>query len=112
MRILVMVALALSIASPPTAHASSYALNTGNDFIESCSSDGVSYERAACLAYVRGLFDAFRLASSICPPDGVTIDQMLEIGRKAIRDNPQNRHKPASFLIWESWFLDFPCRKK
>ena len=87
-------------------------MKTGNDFIESCSSDDLSYERAACVAYVRGLYDAFRLASSICPPDGVTITQMLEIGRKAIRENPQNRHKPASFLIWESWFLDFPCPKK
>lgn len=112
MRIIVAVALALSFPAPLAAQSSAKGLDTGNDFVGLCSSDEVTVEKAVCTAYVRGLFDAFRLACGICPPDGVTIPQMFEIGRKAIQELPQDRHKPASFLIWESWFSAFPCPKK
>ena len=112
MRILVAVTLALTFASPSAAQSSSNHMNTGNDFIELCSSSEPTVETVGCVAYVRGLFDAFRLDGSICPPDGVTIPQMIEVGRKAMQDNPQNRHKPVWFLIWESWFNAFPCPKK
>ena len=111
MRILFAVALALNFASPTAAQPSSIPMRTGNDFIKSCSSDEPTIQTAACLFYVRGLFDAFQLARSMCPPDGVTYQQMLEVGRKAIQENPQNRHKPVAFLVWESWFNAFPCQK-
>ena len=47
---------------------------------------------------------------SWCPPDNSTTQQYFDIFMKYLRDNPQQRHKPFTYLLMTSLSKAFPCQ--
>jgi Rap1a immunity proteins len=64
-----------------------------------------------CAGEVVGVVEAMRTSGLICPPDGVTNDQLVRIVVTEIESHPEGLHEdfivPASAIFMATW----PCRK-
>lgn len=47
-----------------------------------------------------------------CPPESVTLGQMVRTVVKFLQDNPNDLHKPAGVLTTEALIKEFPCHKE
>lgn len=45
----------------------------------------------------------------ICQPAGVTGDQIIDVVKKFLEENPERRHEDASALVYSALFDAFPC---
>lgn len=91
---------------------------TGNDLIADCVTENPARE-LACLGYVMGAVDGFRNGAAlvenypdylkICVPNGVTQGQIRDVVITHIRQNPENRHLPASALVFTALNSTFFC---
>jgi hypothetical protein len=94
---------------------------SGNDLYDVCTAERGSkayvektYE---CVAYVAGAVDAFnttREANGLksCIPAGVTISQLKDVTANFLRDNPADRNRSASALVFAATRKAWPCSKK
>ncbi|MBM0416308.1 MULTISPECIES: Rap1a/Tai family immunity protein [Aeromonas] len=103
--------LCLGALFPFTASAAFY---SGNDLIEVCEStesDPVYFQKSSeCRAYIAGVYDSFT-GYEFCPPQDVTMGQVVKIAKKYISNNPELTHKQAMVLVLSSLIDAFPCKK-
>jgi Rap1a immunity proteins len=110
---------ALSVCIP--ANESYAATETGNDLLKSCSTPSsdeyYGFERAKCLGYVLGAYDAFNTTSRVegnivilCPPEDLTKGQIRDIVVKYLEENPETRHESASDLVMLALSKAYPCK--
>jgi len=105
------VALALAVPLPAMAGAP-----TGNTLFEWCNKD-----MAGCRTFFSGMVEGMevmqvvyedKVAEYWCWPDGATIAQGADIIIAYIRDNPAERHQPASALGLVALGKAWPCPAK
>jgi len=60
------------------------------------------------MGYVEGIYDL--MVDSFNDPKNVTVGQILSIVGKYLKDNPEKRHLPASFLVMDALRNAFPKR--
>ena len=72
----------------------------------------------ACYAYFKGFDHAFGLLSPMlhpppyCVPNGVNVNQGIDIVVKELKDHPETRHLNFGFLILQAMSKAFPCKTK
>jgi hypothetical protein len=118
---LVRLCLVLVVAFGAARPAMSEDVARGNGFYVLCS-DAVgptaNQGRIVCLAYVKGLYDMAGYlqpaskAGLVCSPEGVTMDQYLDILVKYLRDNPERRQALTAELMWEAASKAYPCSRR
>jgi hypothetical protein len=118
MKKLLMIATVLSPLLFP-AHAA--AEISGNDWLVMCSAKRGSAPALACSGYTRGVADGIFAASVandiskhpelnfICAEANVITQQLIDVGLRAIKSNPETRHHPAAILLSFAWAKAFPC---
>jgi hypothetical protein len=111
MKRLLVVAITAALIQPATAQV------TGNTWEANCASQEL-HDYVACRRYVAGVADTLRVweASSpstleACIPDKATVGQLVEVGRKFMRDNPSGRHLPAGVLLVTAFTFAWPCKR-
>ncbi|MEX0279242.1 MAG: Rap1a/Tai family immunity protein [Ruegeria sp.] len=107
---------------------------TGNDLLEACSANGNPIMATACSFYAISALDNLKwgafianrnhLKSSVsaiemdmmtraelryCDPTGVTHQQIVEIVRSYLEQNPETRDNSAANLIHLAFIEAFPC---
>lgn len=120
MRIVLLVAVGLMLAGP--SRAESY---TAQKWASDCRSAG--FDTGYCYGYVRSATDhnvmitvavsvakdlTYEQAAAYCPPKGVTLGQLVEIGKKHIAENPAEWHEPVMYVLRDAWAKAFPCPAK
>lgn len=107
-------ALAASSASA-AANDSSYFVS-GNALLRGCQSAGAIHQ-AQCAGYVSGVFDmsnGFALiftkrTALLCAPPGADTSQFRDIAIRWLIAHPENRHLPASDLVFMAFLDAYPC---
>lgn len=102
-------ALAALLFSLQPACAGSGYFNTGNALNSFCQSD-----RVYVSTYMVGVADAFSLNFSgqknyICLPPTATSTQLADMACKFIKENPEERHLPASGIAYQVLIKNFRC---
>jgi len=96
------------LATPVAAHAAHL---DGNALMAKCSTG----DTKGCFIYLEGFNAAlseFPIAGRpACVPEGVTGSQMRDVVLKLLRDEPQNRERPAARLIMRAFAKAWPCVK-
>lgn len=75
----------------------------------------------ACGGYFVGAFDGVRIAAalgndkqrtqlSICPPDAVSDEQIVDVALDYLRRHPQAGHLSAANLALRAWRERWPCQ--
>jgi hypothetical protein len=101
--------LALALPARPSYAAATWD-TTGNQFVAFCAAN--SEQKELCLFYVKGLWGgAIAFYPLACLPAGVDHSQLLEIGLKKIRENPEISHLEARQTLLAAWMKTFPCPK-
>src|SRR4051794_33449810 len=79
-------------------------LTSGNRFERECRPDA-STPYALCLGYSTGIWDIVTLNGEwgICPPQGVDMGQVLNVGLAYMRKNPAATHETPGLLLIKSW---------
>lgn len=49
---------------------------------------------------------------SFCPPDNVSIEQVIRVVTKDLNNNPERLHESDIVLVWLSLKKGFPCEKQ
>jgi len=101
-------ALVMLLGSPISYAASYAAILSGNKLLESCELDDASFRDGVCYGYVFGVFDVMQDVK-VCEPVGVTGKQLTGIVRKYLKENPENLHLNAAFLVTLALSEVFPC---
>src|SRR5260221_9275879 len=99
--------LAMLTVSAGAAAQENWNLQTGNDYLATCSTaiEGVHVNDVLCLGYMKGalalltstqlLYDAVRKQSAVvCIPNNVSMGQLMRISLKFLNDNPNDLHRP------------------
>ncbi|SUW64154.1 Uncharacterised protein [Buttiauxella agrestis] len=108
-----LVALVL-IFSSAFVHATMREMQTGNDMLYNINQakKGDSFTSMYISGYMRGISDYALIIGGICPPDGVDMDQYIDIVADYLNKNPINRNEPSSILAAVAMGKAFPCKKK
>lgn len=92
---------------------------SGNFWHEACSAKEGSGLRLSCASYIVGISNGMALQASFaqtekvtCIPDKVTYGQQTEIFTNYLRNHPESRHEPASYLYAMAMLEAFPCSKR
>lgn len=105
-----MIALAaISLALPTSPGVAGRYFKTGNDLNRGCSSG--SFDEAACMGYVLGVYDSLE-GKSFCCPDGIIAKQVFDIVTLFMAQNPRLLHLPGNFIVVTALQEAFPCAKK
>ena len=103
--------LLAAIALAP-AHAVAAAVS-GNELRQQC--DEPKFGRYICMGYIRGVVEMATLtipptaAGAFCLPSEVTTNQVVEVVKKYMQDNPERLHEIAAALIVSRLHVVFPC---
>ena len=102
---ILLAAAALSLA-PATANAG---WKTGNNLYESCKSER-PLQYADCTSFSMGIIDASELlGKTLHIPADITAGQLHDIVFKYLENHPENRHWPASILVWNAIREAYPA---
>jgi hypothetical protein len=94
---------------------------TGNDFLEAYKKYEApgpvgSYEEATGMGRMFGTFfgvaDTAVRTKLVCPPEGVSYKQGIDMVAKYLQDTPSNRHRPATEIILGILITAFPCERE
>jgi hypothetical protein len=107
-------AFAAAIAAPaPQADGSFF---TGNDLHEVCQSTE-GFHEVMCTVYIAGVNDAMvtviaskAIKPLYCLPKHVDGEQLADIVRKYLKNNPASRHTAASSIVMIALRVSFPCK--
>lgn len=91
----------------PLAHAE---FITGNKLHEQLNSSN-NFEVMMGMGYVAGVADATR-GNVHCMPNNVTLGQIVDMVKKVLESQPQNRHNTADVFIAVVLMNQWPCPKK
>ena len=91
-------------------YASPAAATDGNTLYRWCEEGRADFNAGLCSGYIISSADAFMLLNTVCPPEGVTNRQAIEVTTKFLKDNPARRHELAHTLIRDALRAPFPCR--
>src|SRR5215472_5151716 len=87
----------------------------GNKLYAHCAAIGAFIGYAYCQAYVEGVADAMSGNSidghTACVPDGVTVQQVVDVATRYLAANPAERHFAASGLVAHALEDAFPCSR-
>lgn len=97
--------LALALAAP-AAHANVYF--DGNKLYAYLTAEEGSHKLSIAAGYVVGVVDAH--SEQLCVPDNTTIQQLVDVVRKALRELPQVRHNHGDVIVKLSVAAAFPCK--
>lgn len=84
---------------------------TGNVLMKVCGDNWTAGKYDPCGAYLTGIIDGIGIAGNqLCPPStpGI-INQMSTVAYRAVRDQPERWHFPASWLAKEALVKHFGC---
>lgn len=97
------------------------AMLSGNTALELCESDHPT-DVAYCEGFVMGAVSLGRVISErqgelldglglteACIPEGVTLDQIIDVYIAYLQSRPEIRHYEASTYVWISVLGAFPC---
>jgi Rap1a immunity proteins len=96
------------------------AFEDGNELLRFCE-DKSDSATSFCLGYIVGTADDFKWTKSLlkfsklggqggtCLPERVTPQQLIDVFLKFARNHPEERHKPAQYMITMAWGESFPC---
>lgn len=73
--------------------------------------NGDDAEQLVGKGYVAGVFDAFH-GTGHCAPANVSLKQIDDMTKIALRSDPANRHESASLLVLVMLDRYWPCPKK
>ena len=81
----------------------------GNDMWKNCAdSDGKSnFYSGMCLGYIAGAVDSITSNIKDCLPAGTQLGQIRDLVANHLRDNPQDRHLPASWIVNRSLYVAY-----
>ena len=87
-----------------------------DEWSSSCVSKDV-VKRTACTQYVLGMRAVFTLwqlggASIVCINPDATTTQLIDVGRKFVRDNPRYRDIPVARVLFEAFHQAWPCERR
>lgn len=103
------VALLLSLCLWSPALAGSF--NNGNELHTRCSENG--FAEGYCFGYIAGISDVLSNAAigdfNACQPKDVTVQQVVDVVKKYLKENPQDRHFTANSLVAYALSEAFPC---
>lgn len=122
-----MFAAALLFCAPASAQSI-----TGNELHEACTTPSDSHRSGFCSGYVMGIADgtslgatlfaiyagaqtadeaveAAGIALQICIPEGVVHQQIVEVFKSHLENNPAERHNSAKWLFSNAMQEAFPC---
>lgn len=107
-------ALAISLACSMSSPGNAQGFFTGNEIKRLCDR-GNSF----CDGYLIGVVDHLLMQQTIigakqyfCVPPGTEIGQVLEVIKKHINDDAQNRHWQATTLVYNGFSKAYGCSKK
>ncbi len=87
---------------------------SGNDLHKICQSKNYS-DQGYCKGYVTGSVEALGLSHPdqelFCFEVGITKDQIVDVTKKYLLDNPEIRHTVATEMITFALYKGFPCGK-
>lgn len=81
---------------------------TGNELHDRLASDDAG-RRALAMGYVAGAFGAGH-GVIYCPPDGVTLQQVNDVVKLWLVNNPQHRNNSASMIVAYVISQTWPCK--
>lgn len=100
----------------PAAKANKFGAD-GNYWIQVCTHKEL--KEIVCPAFIFGLRGAFEMSADYykipqkkhlyCPPNGVTLQQSVDIFIKFLKENPKDRHLTARVLFIQAMRGSFPC---
>ena len=94
----------------------SSANTTGNELYELYKESQKSepsdfYDVGKLVGYLNGVTESYEYYNILCFPKGVTNGQLLDMVGKHLADNPADRNKNASRLIYDALGESFPCEE-
>lgn len=92
-KLVMITALAMLLGSP-TSYA---AIVSGNSLVQYCEQDDNTFSNGFCYGYMVGVYEKMEDVI-ICPPNGVTINQIASIVMKYLKENPEDLHLSARSL--------------
>jgi Rap1a immunity proteins len=86
----------------------------GNKLWRSCDGD-TNTDKGLCYGYAAAVVDSQEalLAKGkylFCVPATGTLGQLTDVVKKHLRDHPEDRHHPATFLVIRALMEAFPCK--
>ena len=88
---------------------------SGNEFVDVCS---LEVNQGKCLMYMSGVVHGLLDASyhhgspiSLCIPEDVTNQQVLDVALKYLRDHPESRNYRSGMLVSEAIIETWLCKK-
>ena len=121
MKRILLIALLVGVVSPAWGEVDYFI--SGTALLISCQAPKGSIDRVACSGYIMGFYDALGDADTergmgrgfgdvkFCRPKGATPDQMADIVKKYLEDNPQVRHEGVPAYIAVALYKAWPCPK-
>lgn len=111
MKRLLLVMLLVGVASPAS---SKTAWVSGNYLYDLCKGTD-TFGQVGCSSYVIGVADALNQIqvdglSQFCVPKGAVIEQITDVARKYLNENPERRHFAAHSLVTTALSKSFPCK--
>ena len=108
--------IASFLAFSPPVMAREYAVDDGNDLLDTCSKSN-DFAEGYCLGYVRALsngvdFIVASKGSHVCYGPNVTIGQVRDVVVDYVRRNPAKRNENALLLTAYAIGAAWPCAKK
>ncbi len=67
---------------------------TGTEMLIQCQSGNKEYQ--FCMGYMSGTIETLVDYNYLCPPEDVTVNQLVTMTQKWLREHPQNWHEPVS----------------
>lgn len=82
---------------------------TGNELWSAMQAEKGTLERQFAVGYIAGAVDASWILFIDCTPEGVTVEQGVDIVKKYIRQHPEERHTFAADMVLGAMIEAFPC---
>ncbi len=101
--------LLLALTGGPAAAQDRLVIMNGNELHQECQA-----RSNVCVGFIMGVADALEALSyptpKTCRPDRVELQQILDLGRMHIENNPAERHRAAFDILADLFSETWPCR--
>ena len=110
MRMIALVYLMLVSVASAGQDSISSSFYTGNTLYALCQGESEA-DKTGCMMYVAGIYDAnsWIEKKQTCTPESVTLNQIVDVAKKGLSDNPADRHLGAASLVGYYLGIAFPC---
>lgn len=108
----------LSLLSAAPAWPQAPKLDTGNDYLRPCrefvAGGASSYPTGKCAGVVEAIYSMQPFLDHkyrTCPPDGVTLGQIVRVVVNYLESKPQNLHYEFNMLVLAALNSAWPCKQ-